>query len=101
MTTNNRALTAIEKLIASKNSIPLNEIKKTVVEGADGVEVVRCYLKLPEKYDDGVIKLTGVKRKRRRYINRLGMYGIKFEIVFWETYLYCKQGVEEALFEDR
>jgi len=49
MTTNSRSLTALEKLIASKNSIPLNEIEKIEVKNDDGTEVIRCYLKLPEE----------------------------------------------------
>jgi len=31
-----------------------------------------------------------VKRKRKRYITGLGIYGVKFEIVFWVTYFYSK-----------
>jgi len=92
MTTVNAALTALEKLIASKNSIPLNEIEKMEVENDEGMEVIRCYLKLPGKYDDGTITLTDVKRKRKRYITGLGMYGVKFEIVFWVSYFYSKTG---------
>lgn len=91
MVINNAKLTVLEKLIASKNSIPLNEIEKIRVEKENGEEVIRCYLRIPERYDDGIIKLTDVKRKRKRHITGLGMYGVKFEIVFWVVYFYQKQ----------
>lgn len=91
MPPNPRTLTQLEKLIASKNSIPLNEIEKIEVENDNGAELIRCYLKSPEKYDDGIITHTALKRKRKRSITGLGIYGVKFEIVFWVTYFYRKQ----------
>lgn len=96
MITNLRTLTPLEKLIASKNTIPLNEIEKIEVENDKGVEIIRCYLRLPEKYKDGKIILAKVKRKRKRCITGLGIYGIKFEIVFWVTYFYQKQNNPEG-----
>lgn len=90
MTTISGNLTALEKLIASKNSIPLNEIEEIEVKNDEGMEVIKCYLKLPDKYSDSIITLTDVKRKRKRCIAGLGIYGVKFEIVFWVTYFYSK-----------
>ena len=90
MTANSRTLTALEKLIASRNSIPLDEIEKIEVKNDRGVEVIRCCLRVPERYGDGSITLTDVKRKRKRCITGLGTYGVKFEIVFWVTYFYSK-----------
>ena len=91
MAPNPRTLTQLEKLIASKNSIPLNEIEKIEVENDNGTELIRCYLKSPEKYDDGIITLTALKRKHKRSITGLGIYGVKFEVVFWVTYFYRKR----------
>lgn len=91
MSPNPRTLTALEKLIAFENSIPLNEIEKIEVENDNGVKIIRCYLRTPAKYDDGITTLTDVKRKRKRCITGLGIYGVKFEIVFWVTYFYKKQ----------
>lgn len=97
MPPNPRPFTPLEKIIASKNLIPLNEIEKIEVKNENGTELIRCCLRLPEKYDNGVTILTDIKRKRKRYITGLGIYGIKFEIVFWVTYFYQRLNIGEGI----
>ena len=102
MTLETGSLTTIEKLIATKNSIPLDKIDRMgVCTGDDGTEVIRCHLKLPLQYVDNSITLTDVKRKRRRIVTGLGIYGVRFEIAFWVTYFYdkklAKNGKQESM----